>query len=83
LATPSGPVFTCDGVCEGSIGFEPRGSGGFGYDPLFVMPDGERTFAELAPGEKDRISHRGRALSRFVAELPGLIAELRRADRRP
>jgi XTP/dITP diphosphohydrolase len=53
---------TFDGVCEGAIGFEPRGDGGFGYDPLF-SPQGERrTFAELGEDVKNRISHRARAL---------------------
>jgi XTP/dITP diphosphohydrolase len=62
VAWPDGraPVWA-EGVCEGAMIAEPRGSGGFGYDPAFV-PDGEaRTMAELADVEKDRISHRGRA----------------------
>ena len=58
-----------EGVCEGRILDEERGSGGFGYDPLFV-PDGQtRTFAELSPDEKNAISHRGRALRAFAAYL--------------
>jgi XTP/dITP diphosphohydrolase len=76
LATPQRVVFSCDGACEGRIGREPRGAGGFGYDPLFLMPDGLRTFAELAPDEKDRVSHRGQALARLVAALPGLLPAL-------
>lgn len=51
-----------EGVCEGSIGFEARGEHGFGYDPVFVRPDG-RGMAELTPDEKNRISHRSRALA--------------------
>jgi XTP/dITP diphosphohydrolase len=52
-----------EGTCEGRIGYEPKGSDGFGYDPVFY-PDGyDRTFAELAAGEKNAISHRGRALN--------------------
>ncbi|MGM0738862.1 MAG: RdgB/HAM1 family non-canonical purine NTP pyrophosphatase [Bacteroidota bacterium] len=57
------------GTCEGRILTEERGSGGFGYDPLFV-PDGyEETFAEMDPVEKNRISHRGRALQKFLADM--------------
>ena len=56
-----------EGVCEGRILDHEVGTGGFGYDPLFV-PDGyERTFAEMTSGEKNKISHRGRALRKFVA----------------
>lgn len=59
-------VYRFDGVCPGRIGSEERGSGGFGYDPLFI-PDGEvRTFAEMAHDEKNRISHRGRALRQLA-----------------
>ncbi|MBI5931199.1 MAG: RdgB/HAM1 family non-canonical purine NTP pyrophosphatase [Chloroflexi bacterium] len=54
------------GYVEGHVGFEPRGSNGFGYDPVFLLPDG-RTMAELPSDEKHRISHRGRALQ---AALP-------------
>jgi non-canonical purine NTP pyrophosphatase (RdgB/HAM1 family) len=63
IATPGGSVLnTSEGTCEGAIIFEPRGSGGFGYDPLFV-PDGfKKTFAELSDAIKNQISHRARAL---------------------
>ncbi len=58
-----------EGACEGRILDHEVGIGGFGYDPLFV-PDGyERTFAEMPAGEKNKISHRGRALQKFVAFL--------------
>jgi XTP/dITP diphosphohydrolase len=61
LALPGGVVETVDGTCSGRILTEARGSGGFGYDPVFV-PDGEtRTFAEMSPPEKHAVSHRGRA----------------------
>jgi XTP/dITP diphosphohydrolase len=60
-----------EATCEGKLLREPRGSGGFGYDPIFV-PEGEaRTMAELTPEEKDAISHRGKA---FRALLPALRA---------
>ena len=48
---------------------EPRGSGGFGYDPLFLLPEFGRTGAELLPEEKNRVSHRGRALAQLVTRL--------------
>jgi XTP/dITP diphosphohydrolase len=62
LSDPSGQSRTVDGRCEGAITFELHGRGGFGYDPLF-LPDGfTKTFAELDPAVKNRVSHRGRAL---------------------
>ena len=54
---------------EGRIGRFERGTGGFGYDPLFMVDDGERTAAELAPADKNRRSHRGQALRGLVAAL--------------
>lgn len=58
-----------DGVCNGMILNEERGSGGFGYDPLF-LPDGkDKSFAEMNSDEKNRISHRGRALQKFLDDL--------------
>ncbi len=62
VTTPDGAVRTAQGRCEGRILKRPRGRGGFGYDPLFLVPALKLTFAELSPGEKNRISHRGRAL---------------------
>ncbi len=66
---PAGEVHLFEGVCEGWIGFAPRGEGGFGYDPLFHPQGLDRTFAELSPQEKNRISHRARALARMRAWL--------------
>ena len=66
-----GTRLTGEGACEGRIGHAPRGGGGFGYDPLFVL-DGDaagRTMAELLPDEKNRISHRARALEALVRAL--------------
>ena len=66
-----GTRLVAEGTCEGRIGHAPRGSGGFGYDPLFFV-DGDaagRTMAELLPDEKNRISHRARALDELVRAL--------------
>lgn len=64
LAVPGGEVRTAEGVSEGLIIPEPRGENGFGYDPLFYVPEYDRTFAELPLDVKNRISHRGRALAK-------------------
>jgi len=61
IARPGGDVETVEGTCEGYIAMKPRGSNGFGYDPVFFLPEYGRTIAELAPEFKNRISHRGRA----------------------
>lgn len=61
LVTPDGQAYTTDGTCEGEIIDEPRGSHGFGYDPVFFLPELDQTMAELPPEVKNRISHRGRA----------------------
>jgi len=72
LIEEDGAVHTFEGTCEGTITTEPRGEGGFGYDPLF-LPDGhDQTFAEMAPETKNEISHRKRALDAvrdFLADL--------------
>jgi XTP/dITP diphosphohydrolase len=60
-AWPDGRWIWEEGTCEGRLVFESRGSGGFGYDPIFVPNDEVRTMAELGPEEKDAISHRGKA----------------------
>ncbi len=62
LVDIDGTIMTADGVREGMIGQELRGLGGFGYDPLFYMPDMEKTMAECSKSEKNEISHRGQAL---------------------
>lgn len=73
IASPDGEVLNVsEGICEGTITFEPRGNSGFGYDPLFV-PDGyDQTFAELPDAVKNRISHRARALMRTRDSLDHL-----------
>ena len=61
------PVF--DGVCEGRIGFAPKGAGGFGYDPLFIPAGHGQTFAELGEAVKNGLSHRARALEKLRLHL--------------
>ncbi len=68
VATPDGAVRTVEGVFEGRLGAEPRGSNGFGYDPIFIVPELGVTSAELAPERKNAISHRGKA-ARAAREL--------------
>ena len=68
-ALPDGRVFTTRGTMEGQIGYEERGENGFGYDPIFYLPDMSRTTAELSPEEKNSISHRGRALQAVKEDL--------------
>ena len=67
LALPDGREESAQGTCDGAIALAPRGTGGFGYDPVFLLPDG-RMMAELTPAEKAAISHRGRAL-RLLAPI--------------
>ncbi len=64
---------TVEGVCEGLITEKPRGSGGFGYDPVFLVPEKGRTFAEMTTEEKNRISHRGQAFRKAARELEKLF----------
>jgi XTP/dITP diphosphohydrolase len=73
LVGEDGSETVFEGRCEGVLGGEPRGTGGFGYDPAFVPddtdPDDERTMAELSPAEKHAISHRGRAARKLASHL--------------
>jgi XTP/dITP diphosphohydrolase len=68
-ALPDGREIVVEGRCEGDLAAAPRGEGGFGYDPLFVPRGDTRTVAELSAGEKDEVSHRGRAARALVAAL--------------
>ncbi|MEA2419059.1 MAG: XTP/dITP diphosphohydrolase [Thermoleophilaceae bacterium] len=91
---PGGSELVVHGRCEGRLTHEPRGSGGFGYDPAFVpddYPGDERTMAELDPDEKDTISHRGRAARALAIKLAlaeeqarprGPLSDLLRRNRR-
>ncbi len=79
IATPNGLVETVEGICEGKIIDTLRGQSGFGYDPLFI-PDGyDKTFAELGEGEKNMISHRGRALQQAKPVLHRILGAGRKA----
>jgi XTP/dITP diphosphohydrolase len=69
LATTAGELRYAEGVCEGTLRSAPAGSGGFGYDPIFVPVGWDRTMAELTDEQKDRISHRGRAFRALRAAL--------------
>lgn len=66
-AEPGAEIHTFTGECPGQIIDERRGAGGFGYDPIFLIQDLNRTMAELSGEEKDRLSHRGRALAAFTS----------------
>ena len=68
-AFPNGDTLTAEGRCDGTIAFAPMGEGGFGYDPVFFVPDKAKTFGQLTSEEKSAISHRGRALESFVGKL--------------
>ncbi len=68
---PDGREFTVIGKCEGLIDFCRTGSGGFGYDPLFISPIGK--FSEISAEEKDNVSHRGKAIKRFEEKLKEFI----------
>lgn len=73
LVTPDGDTIVVRGEWTGAIVREPRGDGGFGYDPVFVPAGGTRTSAELSPAEKDAQSHRGRALRQLVPSLAAMV----------
>ena len=66
---PNGDVLTARGECPGTIAYAPMGEGGFGYDPVFFVPELKKTFAQLSAEEKNAISHRGTALKLFREQL--------------
>ncbi len=72
VATPDGEVELCSGECPGVIAFEPRGRHGFGYDPVFYLPELGKTMAELPLVEKNKVSHRGQAARRAYPVLERL-----------
>jgi XTP/dITP diphosphohydrolase len=73
--TNGGEPSMVEGVCEGAITRTPRGSGGFGYDPLFVVADTGKTMAELEPSQKNQISHRAKAFAALRPLLERVLAE--------
>ena len=73
LAAPDGQFATAEGVCSGLILVEPAGDGGFGYDPLFLLPQFQRTMAELTAEEKNRVSHRAKAITKIASALADLL----------
>lgn len=85
IAVPSGPALTYEGTCDGVILEEKRGKSGFGYDPLFYFEEFGKTFAELSMAEKNKVSHRGKALTDFKNELPQVLKwlEQRLLEERP
>jgi XTP/dITP diphosphohydrolase len=73
--TNDGAPYVVDGACEGRITQTPRGSGGFGYDPLFLVEGTDLTMAELPDVEKNRVSHRGRAMAKLRLVLEKILAQ--------
>jgi len=78
IAMPTGPALTYDARCEGLITELPAGHNGFGYDPVFFYPPLEKTFAELNRDEKNRVSHRGKALAELKLEMDKVMIWIQR-----
>ena len=72
---PGGGGIGARGECEGLIAHAPRGEGGFGYDPVFLVPETRKTFAQMTAEEKNAISHRGKALAAFKEKLETYLKE--------
>jgi XTP/dITP diphosphohydrolase len=72
LAKKEALIIEAEGECRGEIALEPRGANGFGYDPIFLFPELGRTYAELEPAEKNRVSHRARAIASLLQQLESL-----------
>lgn len=76
IARPDGTIaLQAEGICPGRILHAPRGTGGFGYDPIFYVPEQSQTFAEMPAAVKHRISHRGRAFQALLPRFQSLSAE--------
>ncbi|MBF0241271.1 MAG: XTP/dITP diphosphatase [Desulfamplus sp.] len=73
IATATGAALTYEGRCEGLLLDEPKGDGGFGYDPIFFYPELKKTFAELSIEEKSLISHRGMAFKEIISEFDKIL----------
>ena len=74
LCMPSGDIVTARGECPGTLAYAPQGENGFGFDPIFFVPEKKKTFAQLTAEEKNAISHRGRALQLFQEKLSAYLA---------
>lgn len=74
-AFPNGDEITALGECRGTLAYAPRGENGFGYDPIFFVPEQKKTFAELTAQEKHEISHRGKALREFKEKLETYLSK--------
>ena len=73
IASPDGKIaLETEGVCPGEILTEPRGDGGFGYDPIFYVPSAKQTFAQMSAATKGKISHRGVAFAQLMSDLKKL-----------
>lgn len=81
IASPNGEIHSAEGVCEGCITDRPVGRGGFGYDPVFFLPEHNCTMAQLSLEEKNRISHRARAVEAALPILRNLLSR-RASDQR-
>jgi XTP/dITP diphosphohydrolase len=81
LIAADGRAWQADGSCEGLIALHPRGSAGFGYDPVFVIGGTDQTMAELTPAQKNRISHRARAIEALRPALQEWLIDQTRATR--
>ena len=74
-AFPNGDTLEAEGRCDGAIAFAPLGEGGFGYDPVFLIPEKGKTFGQIGPEEKSKISHRGKALAAFAEKLGAYLSK--------
>jgi XTP/dITP diphosphohydrolase len=77
IAVPTGPALTYEARCEGLIATEPAGSNGFGYDPVFFYTPLNKTFAQITREEKNRVSHRGKALAELKSEFDKALIWIR------
>jgi XTP/dITP diphosphohydrolase len=74
---PAGPALIYEGRCDGLIASKPLGRNGFGYDPLFFFPSLDRTFAQMSAKEKNRVSHRGKAMAELKREFDKVLIWLK------
>ena len=75
LAKPAGVLDNSEGICHGQIAYQPEGKGGFGYDPIFYLPEEDKTMAQIEFTDKQRLSHRGRAFTKIKSALLENIKE--------